>query len=79
VAGAGSGDAGAGSVTGAASGVELAVFRSVPAQPPAKPDVKSATAIHWVLMMTILCPGEFKDRTIETNGRSEQFWLRNGL
>ena len=67
-AGAGSGGTGAGSVTGAASGVELAVFCSVPAQPPARPEVKSATAIHCVLIMSILCPGEFKDRTVETAG-----------
>jgi hypothetical protein len=67
-AGAGSGGTGAGSVTGAASGVELVVFCSVPAQPTARPEAKSATAIHWVLMMYILCPGEFKDRTVETAG-----------
>jgi hypothetical protein len=55
-AGAVSTGAGAGSTAGAVSGVELAEFCSFPAQPIAKPDVRSATAIHWVLMMSILWP-----------------------
>ena len=48
------GAAGSGSTTGAGSGVLLAVVSRLPPHAMAKLELKSATAIQWVLMMCIL-------------------------